>query len=198
MRFTTGSHRSLAGLSAKPLQRTGELGQRNHRPEDRWVEAPEKPEFADKIITSLFPPSEYVGQVKCLGKVSVDGRDYDGTNMTSIETASSARTFYSHRSMLVEKASGIPFRTVSVSRRHAHQWMETRRYDPALAIQVPPPPPDSTRWPALTSKPPDGHWPPSGWNSPPFVSMPPADAPWPPPVQIWPPPSPYWPPPGRY
>jgi hypothetical protein len=164
---------------------------------DGWVETLGRTDFAETVIRSLLPPSDYVGQVRCLGRVPVDGSDHDAYEYDFYRDNESARGLYSHRSMLVETSSGVPVRNVSVSRRHAHQWMETRRYDPSLAIQVPPPPPDLSRRPAYTSMPPDGNWPPSSSYSPPFVSVPPADAPWPPPVHMWPPPSPFWPPRGR-
>jgi len=63
-----------------------------------------------------------------LGQASVDGRDHDAYEYDVYRDRDAARTFYSHRSMLVEKANGIPFQTVSVSRRRAHQWEEARRY----------------------------------------------------------------------
>ncbi len=113
---------------------------KSYRP-DSWVEAPEKLDIAGKIVRTLFPPSEYVGQVKCLGGVSVDGRDLDWYEYDFYRDSEAARTLYSHRSMIVEKATKVPFRTVSVSRTNAHQWVETRRYDPALTIQAPPPEP---------------------------------------------------------
>jgi hypothetical protein len=106
---------------------------------DGWVEAPGKTDLTDKIIKSLFPPSEYVGRVACSGKVSVDGRDYDSYEYDFYRDSESARALYSHRSTLVEKAGGIPFQTVSVSRTRTPQWVETRRYDPILTIQTPPP-----------------------------------------------------------
>ena len=106
---------------------------------DGRVEAPGKTNFTEKVITSLFPPTEYVGRVACSGKVSVDGREYDSYQYDFYRDSESARALYSHRSMLVEKASGIPFQNVSVSRTHARQWVETRRYDPTLTIQTPPP-----------------------------------------------------------
>src|SRR5262249_53766188 len=106
---------------------------------DGWVEAPGKTGFTDKVITSLYPPTEYVGRVACSGNVSVDGRDYDSYEYDFYRDSESARALYSHRSMLVEKESGIPFQNVSVSRTHARQWVETRRYDPTLTIQTPPP-----------------------------------------------------------
>src|SRR5215813_15232377 len=103
--------------------------------------------------------------------------------------------------MLAEKASGIPFQNVSVSRTHVRQWVETRRYDPTLTIQTPPPqrpPPrvamqlsvkpgaDGIRRPAASNSLPSGlgradaYWPPSGPNWPPFILTPPAEANWPP------------------
>ena len=167
-----------------------------------WVEAPGKTDFTDKIITSLFPPSEYVGRVACSGKVSVNGREYDSYAYDFYRDSESARVVYSHRSMLVEKESGIPFQNVSVSRTHARQWVETRRYDPTLTIQTPPPqstqrPPsrvtmhmqlgaDGIRPPAGSNLLPSGlgradaYWPPSGPNWPPFILTPPAEANWPP------------------
>ena len=148
-----------------------------------WVEAPEKTNFTDKIIRSLFPPSEYVGRVACSGKVSVDGRDYDSYQYDFYRDSESARALYSHRSMLVEKATGTLFQNVSVSRTRARQWVETRRYDPTLTIQMPPP--ESTQRPpsrATISVSPraDVYWPPSGPNWPPFIVTPPAEANWPP------------------
>ena len=56
----------------------------------------------------LFPPSEYVGQVKCLGGVSVDGRDHDWYEYDFYRDSESARTFYSHRSMSWRKQPGFP------------------------------------------------------------------------------------------
>src|SRR5262249_8812144 len=106
--------------------------------------------------------------------------------------------------MLVEKESGIPFQNVSVSRTHARQWVETRRYDPTLTIQTPPPestqrPPsrvtgvfglspgaDGIRRPAASNWLPSGlgradaYWPPNGPNWPPFILTPPAETNWPP------------------
>ena len=92
---------------------------------DRWVEAPGKTDLTDKIIKSLFPPSEYVGRVACSGKVSVDGRDYDSYEYDFYRDSESTRALYSHRSMLVAKASGIPFQTVSVSRTRAPMGGDT-------------------------------------------------------------------------
>lgn len=162
---------------------------------DAWVETPEKLDVVDKIVRTLFPPSEYVGQVKCLGGVSVDGRDHDWYEYDFYRDSESARTLYSHRSMIVEKATGIPVRTVSVSRTRAHQWVETRRYDPALTVQ----PPALSRlptaepiqrlplemrrsnasWPPPVSGRFNTYWPPGGPNPPSFVA-PPADGNWPP------------------
>ena len=178
----------LGGAFGETIAADGRAWAKKSYPPDSWVETPEKLDVVDKIVRTLFPPSEYVGQVKCLGRVSVDGRDHDWYEYDFYRDSESARTFYSHRSMIVEKASGIPFRTISVSRTHAHQWVETRRYDPALTIQAPPPEPPQR--PPLVSKPADAHWPPpsgrrcwppSGPNWPPFISTPPADAIWPPP-----------------
>ena len=152
------------------------------RSSDSWAETAAKPNVVDKIVRTLFPPSDYVGQVKCLGGVSVDGRDHDWYEYDFYRDSESARSFYSHRSMIVEKATGIPFRTVSVSRTYAHQWVETRRYDPALTIQVPPPEPPPR--PPVVSKPADANWPPLYWppSGPnwPFTLTPPADTNWPP------------------
>jgi len=169
---------------------------------DGWVEAPGKT-VTDKIITSLFPPSEYVGRVACSGKVSVDGRDYDSYQYDFYRDSESARALYSHRSMLVEKATGTLFQNVSVSRTRARQWVETRRYDPTLTIQMPPP--ESTQRPpsrATISVSPraDVYWPPSGPNWPPF-GLGRADAYWPPGGPNWPPfglgrADAYWPPSG--
>jgi hypothetical protein len=161
-----------------------------------WLEAPEKLEVAEKIIMSLFPGSEHVGQVRCSGQVATDGRDYDMYGYDFYRDSESARTLYSHRSMLVEKASGMPFRTVSVSRTNARQWEETRRYDPTLTIQTPPPesmqrqpatsmlgPTDEYRRPAGSDWPlgrADAYWPPSGPNWPPFILTPHAEGNWPP------------------
>ena len=174
-RFT----QSLAGFRRNHCSGRASLGKDVRA---TWVETPAKPDFADKIIRTLFPPSDYVGQVRCLGGVSVDGRDHDAYEYDFYRDSESARTFYSHRSMMVEKASGIPFRNVSVSRTNAHQWVETRRYDPALTIQVPPPEPPPR--PPLVSKPADGNWPPLYWppSGPnwPFTLTPPADTNWPP------------------
>jgi hypothetical protein len=163
-------------------------------PED-WLEAPEKLEFAEKIVMSLFPGSEHVGQVRCSGKVSMDGRDFDMYEYDFYRDSESARALDSHRSMLVEKASGIPFRNVSVSRTNARQWEETRRYDPTLTIQTPPReatqrspsilgpvheyrPPAASNWPLGRA---DAYWPPSGPNWPPFILTPHAETNWPPP-----------------
>lgn len=163
-------------------------------PRDSWAEAPEKLEVAEKIVRTLFPPSEYVGQVKCLGKISVDGRDHDWYEYDFYRDSESARTLYSHRSMIVETATGIPFRTISVSRTNADQWVETRRYDSTLTIQAPPPEPPPS--PPLGSGQADAprpllglggagaDWPPIGPNWPPFVSTPPADTIWPPPPAL--------------
>jgi len=171
---------------------------------DGWVDARGKTDFTDKVITSLFPPTEYVGRVACSGNVSVDGRDYDSYEYDFYRDSESARALYSHRSMLVEKESGIPFQNVSVSRTHTRQWVETRRYDPTLTIQTPPPestqrPPsrvtgvfsvspgaDGIRRPAASNWLPSGlgradaYWPPSGPNWPPFILTPPAERNWPP------------------
>lgn len=155
-----------------------------------WAETAPKPNVVDKIVRTLFPPPEHVGQVKCLGGVSVDGREHDWYEYDFYRDRESARTLYSHRSMIVEKATGTPFRTASVSRTYAHQWVETRRYDPALTIQAPPPEPPQK--PPLESKPgahwlppylggaPDAYRPPRGPDWPPFVLTPPADTNWPP------------------
>jgi len=161
------------------------------------------------IAANLFPPSEYVGQVRCLGTVSEDGRDHDAYEYDVYRDSESARTFYSHRSMMVEKENGLPFRTVSVSKTHASQWVETRRYDTSLTIPTPPPasaqgrvemlikrraasPPESRQGLPLILGPADPYAPPldPAWLLPPFVTMPPAEAPWPPPVHNWPPPNP--------
>lgn len=162
---------------------------------DRWAETAAMPNVVDKIVRTLFPPPEHVGQVKCLGGVSVDGRDHHWYEYDFYRDSESARTLYSHRSMIVEKATGIPVRTASASRTNAHQWVETRRYDPALTVQAPPPEPPQ-RSPLvsgeLSLKPPGGDWlmpylggvtpwPPRGptdWE--PFPSTPPPDATWPP------------------
>jgi hypothetical protein len=150
------------------------------------------------VIMNLFPPPEYVGQIRCLGKVSVDDRDYDAYEYDFYRYSESARTLYSHRTMMVEEASGIPFRSISVSRRHVPQWVETRRYDPALTIPAPEskqrvlmkvgsplltlqaPPPQGTQSLPLMSGSAGAYWPPHGPNWPPFIFMPPA-ADWPPP-----------------
>jgi len=58
----------------------------------------------------------------------MDGRDYDAYEYDVYRDIESAKALYSHRSMLVEKATGTPFRNVSVSKTNASQWMETRRY----------------------------------------------------------------------
>jgi hypothetical protein len=166
----------LGGRFGETIAAGGRAWARKSHPPDSWVEAPEKRGFAEKIVESLFPRSEYVGQVRCLGRVSVDGRDYDWYEYDFYRDSESARTFYSHRSMLVENASGLPFRTVSVSKSLAHQWVETRRYDPALTIEAPPPEPKAP----LVSGPADAYWPPSGPNWPPFILTPPADPQWPP------------------
>jgi hypothetical protein len=169
---------------------------KSQRPE-AWIEAPERRNAAEKVITSLFPRSEDVGQVRCLGSVSMDGRDYDGYAYDVYRDSESAKTLYSHRSMLVEKASGTPFRTVSVSRTNAPQWVEIRRYDLTLTIQTPPPEstqaPSSVVTPAEAFRRPtgpmwlpfglgraDAYWPPSGPDWPPFIFTPPAEGNWPP------------------
>ena len=181
----------LGGAFGETVAANGRAWAKKSSPSGSWAETPEKLDVVDKIVRTLFPPSEYVGQVKCLGKVSVDGRDHDWYEYDFYRDSESARTFYSHRSMIVEKATGIPFRTVSVSRTNADQWVETRRYDPALEIQAPPPEPPQTppsvsgpagaHWPSLGSGPAGAYWPPIGPNWPPFVSTPPADVVWPPP-----------------
>jgi hypothetical protein len=56
------------------------------------LETPEKREFVEKIIVTLFPESEHVGQVRCLGKVSMDGRDYDRYDYDFYRDRESART----------------------------------------------------------------------------------------------------------
>src|SRR5262249_16587425 len=141
MRFTTGSH-PLAGISVRALQRAGELGERNRgrtvggrRPEKRTSQKRSSRACFRRLGTS----GGYPGRDACSGKVSVDGREYDSYQYDFYRDSESARALYSHRSMLVEKASGIPFQNVSVSRRHVRQWVETRRYDPTLTIQAPPP-----------------------------------------------------------
>jgi hypothetical protein len=172
----------LGGVFGETVAADGRAWARKSYPPPGWVEAPEKLDVVGKIVRTLFPPSEHVGQVKCLGGVSVDGRDHDWYEYDFYRDSESARTLYSHRSMIVEKATGIPFRTVSVSRTRAHQWVETRRYDPALSIQVPPPEP--AQEPSVVSMPPGSgsagaYWPPHGPNWPPFIMTPPADADWP-------------------
>jgi hypothetical protein len=181
----------LGGTFGESIAADGQVWAKKSYPRDSWSETPEKLSVVEKFVRTLFPPSEYVGQVKCLGGVSMDGHDHDWYEYDFYRDNESARTFYSHRSMIVEKSTGLPFRTTSVSRTYAHQWVETRRYDPALTIQAPPPEPPQT--PPLASKPADGPWPPLGsgpagayWpsigpNWPPFVSTPPADVIWPPP-----------------
>jgi hypothetical protein len=193
----TGSVGSFgeAGAFGEALAAGGRAWTRRWSSPAEWLEAPEKREVAEKIIMSLFPRPEHVGQVRCLGKVSIDGRDYDSYGYDFYQDSESARTLYSHRSMLVEEASGIPFRHVSVSRTNARQWEEIRRYDPTLTLQTPPP--ESTRRPPSVSMPAaayqrpagsnwpqgraDAYWPPSGPNWPPFISTPPAEGNWPPP-----------------
>src|SRR5262249_53867859 len=133
----------------------------------REANAGERQDWAKKfIIMSLFPPPEYVGQVRCLGKISVDGRDYDAYEYDFYRDSESARTFYSYRSMIVEKGSGLPFRSTSVSKTQAHQWVEIRRYDPTLTIPVAPPAAVQTRLESSTG----AKWPPPGPYAPPGVS----------------------------
>jgi hypothetical protein len=149
------------------------------------------------IIMNLFPPSEHVGHVRCLGKVSEDGRDYDAYEYDFYRDSESARTFYGRRSVMVEKGNGFPFRTISVSKTHMRQWIETRRYDAALTIPAPPsqstsrqpvvsPRADANQWSPgpnplpFALGPAGAYWPPHGPNWPPFIFMPPADS-WPPP-----------------
>ena len=199
------------GPFGETIAAKGQAWTKKSSPPDSWVEAPGKQDFADKLIGTLFPPSEYVGQVKCLGKVSADGRDYDWYEYDVYRDSESARGFYSHRSMIVEKASGMPIRNTSVSKRHAPQWVETRRYDAALTIQAPQPP-EPPPTPSLALRPADAwaqptqrsplalgpagaYWPPSGPNWPPFILTPPADVDWPsPPFTPTPPGDIHWPP----
>jgi hypothetical protein len=166
----------VGGRFGETIAAGGQAWAQQSYPPDSWIAAPEKRDFAEKIVKNLFPPSEYVGPVRCLGKVSVDGRDYDWYEYDFYRDSESARTFYSHRSMLVESASGFPLRTVSVSKSHRSQWVETRRYDPALTIEAPPPEPKAP----LVLGPADAYWPPRGPNWPPFILTPPADGNWPP------------------
>src|SRR5262249_44823734 len=74
-------------------------------PPQTWTEAPEKREAIEKIKTSLFPPAQDVGNVRCLGKVSMDDRDYDAYEYDFYQDSESAKTLDSHRSMLVDSAS---------------------------------------------------------------------------------------------
>jgi hypothetical protein len=181
----------LGGTFGESIAADGRVwAKQSSYPRDRWRETPEKLNVVEKFVRTLFPPSEHVGQIKCLSNVSVDGRDHDWYEYDFYRDTESARTFYSHRSMVVEKASGLPFRTTSVSRTYAHQWVETRRYDPALIFQAPPPEPPPT--PPLASEPAvpgwlppllggsDAEWPPRGSTAPPYIFRPPGDAIWPP------------------
>lgn len=182
-------------VGGEAIASDGRAWARNAYPPSRWEEAPEKLSVVDKIVRTLFPPPEYVGQVKCLDGVSVAGRDHDWYEYEFYRDRESARSLYSHRSMILDKATGLPFQTTSVSRTYAHQWVETRRYDAALTIQAPPPEPPPRpavagelglrpappSWlpqvlgGAVTKWPPDG---PTNWE--PFPSKPPPDATWPP------------------
>lgn len=167
----------LGGPSGGTIVAGGRAWAQNWR--EVWRETPQKLDFATKVIMALFPQSAYVGRVTCLGNVSVDGRDHDAFEYDFYRDAESARRLYSHRSMIVEKASGVPFRNVSVSRTHAHQWIETRRYDPTLTIEIPPPVPSPPQIKGIIQAPVDTPWPPRDLYLPPFVLTPPSGAPWP-------------------
>lgn len=159
-------------------------------PPQTWAEAPEKRDAVEKVKTSLFPRPQDVGQVRCVGNVSMDDRDYDAYEYDFYQDRESAKTLFSHRSMLVDKESGIPVRTVSASKTNARQWVETRRYDPALTIETPPP--GSTKRPPSTSTRVETYQQPAGSNLLPFglgrvetywlpfILTPPAEGNWPP------------------
>jgi hypothetical protein len=185
-KFAPADAIQYSGFGGETIAADGRAWTRKPYQPASWVEAPERLNAAGKIVRTLFPSSDYVGQVKCLGGVSVDGRDYDWYEYDFYQDNEGARTLYSYRSMIVEKATKVPFRTVSVARTNTHQWVETRRYDPALTIQAPPPEPPLVSKPAAPAwLPPylgrgDADWPPRGPTAPPYIFRPPGDVTWPP------------------
>ena len=104
----------------------------------RWLEAREERRRADWVIGELMPSPDRVGHVKCLGKVSVAGREYRAYNYDLYRDWESALKFYGTRRLLVEDATGLPVQTVGLHSNGARAWVETRWYDAALTVEPPP------------------------------------------------------------
>jgi hypothetical protein len=104
---------------------------------EKWTEVNRGRDEANRIIDSLLPPSDHVGHVRCLGKVTADVGDYDAYEFDFYRDRESARKFDGNRYMLVDQVTGLPYQTTHMSRTRVRRWVETRRYDLQLAVQDP-------------------------------------------------------------
>ncbi len=104
----------------------------------QWLEALDQRPSVDWVIGELMPNPEHVGHVRCLGKVTISGRDYRVYNYDLYRNWESALKFYDTRRVLVDDATGLPTQTVGLSRGGARSWVEMRWYEPGLTVEAPP------------------------------------------------------------
>jgi hypothetical protein len=120
------------------------------RVDPQWVEAGDLRRDVDWIVSELTPNPDHVGHVRCLGKVTICGREYRVYHYDLYRDQNSALKFHETRRVLVEDVTGLPWQTVGLWRSGARGWVETRWYDPALTIEPPPTVSSTSQNPAMS------------------------------------------------